>query len=153
MRIGTLAGLVLLLSAIAFAGVPTEAQVNKFVDYLESRPLSGKWASFPLSLFPTLKSQHYPWALACTGKYTNILGKGNIACIQDDGVCYFGSKCYIAKDSTTLYSAERYLFTGLDWVYQSDYIVVTDYYGKITEVLTRNSRTGPYRTVELYADQ
>jgi len=135
---------------VSYAGTPPDTAFNSLFKGLQNRPYMSQWDFFPLACFPFLTAQHHPWTANCAGNYKYVQGCGNIACLQDDGFCYIGSKRYKASDSLYLYRAEKYQYTNKDWVFVEDYVVVTDKYSKVIDVLVRYTTDGPFKKVDRY---
>jgi len=137
--------------SISFAETPSDSSFKDLIGYLKSRTYIGKWEFYPLTRFPILIAQHYPWTMGCDGNYRSVNDTGGIACLQKSGICYVGSRFFVLPDSVYLYRAEKYEYKNKDWKFLEDYVVVTDAFGTITDVLTRNTINGHFTKVELDA--
>jgi hypothetical protein len=142
-----------LLIGVSFAGTPSDTAFNDLLTGLQSRPYAAQWHFYPLAQFPYLTAQNHPWTVGCDGKYKYVMGYGNISCLENDGSCYVGSKCFKLPDSLYLYRAEKYQYVDKDWKFIEDYVIVTDKYNKIKNVLVRHTTDGPFTQVELYVPQ
>jgi hypothetical protein len=87
--------------------------------------------------------------MGCDGNYKAVDDTGGIACLQNDGICYVGSRCFVLPDSIYLYRSEKYEYKNNDWKFLEDYVVSTDVFGAITGILTRNTINGLFTRVEL----
>lgn len=143
--------LILTISSLSFSEAPSDSLFNEFLGILQKRTYTIEWEFYPLTLFPILKAQDYPWSMSCSGNYKRMKDKGNIACIQKDGTCYIGSKGLISRDSIYMYRSEKYMFDGVYWNFLKEYVIVTDFYGDIKNVLSRDSIDGHFIEVKLYA--
>lgn len=135
--------------SISFAETPSDSSFKDLIGYLKSRTYIGKWEFYPLTRFPILTAQHYPWTMGCDGNYKAVDDTGGIACLQNDGICYVGSRCFVLPDSIYLYRSEKYEYKNNDWKFLEDYVVSTDVFGAITGILTRNTINGLFTRVEL----
>ena len=142
-----------LLIGASFAGTPSDTAFNELISGLQSRSYVDTWRFYPLTQFPYLTAQNHPWTVGCDGNYKYVMGYGNISCLEKDGSCYVGSRCFKLPDSLYLYRAEKYQYVDKDWKLIEDYMIVTDKYNKIKNVLVRYTTDGPFRQVELYVPQ
>lgn len=142
-----------LIIGVSFAGTLSDTAFNELFLGLQSRPYMAQWRFYPLAQFPYLTAQNHPWTVGCDGNYKYVMGYGNIACLQDDGSCYIGSRCFKLPDSVYLYRSEKYQYVDKDWKFIEDYMIVTDKYNKIKDVLIRHTTDGLFKQIELYVPQ
>lgn len=141
----------LLFFEVSLCETPSDSSFKDLIGYLKSRTYIGKWEFYPLTRFPILTAQHYPWTIGCDRNYKAVDDTGGIACLQKGDICYVGSRCFVLPDSIYLYRSEKYEYKNNDWKFLEDYVVSTDAFGAITNVLTRNTINGFFTKVDLNA--
>ena len=109
--------------------------INAFLDNMYPQFYLNGWGFYPLTKFPYLKGEHYPWTLACEGHYKSYKAESNVVCVNNETIIV-GSKAYF-QDSLYLYRAEKFSYTRCFWLFQEEYIIIVNQYGIIMNMLTR----------------
>jgi hypothetical protein len=139
------------ICSVSIAEEPTEQAVEKLLQYYQEQNADSLWQLYPITCFPPLKGQAYPWEYECDRCYRSF-GKyrRGIVCITTKGTCYIGSKYKELSDSLFFYTVTKYSYNKRGWQFLMDYVVITNFYNKIVDVVKRNSVNEEFSKVVLY---
>ena len=114
--------------------------INAFLDDMDHQVYASSiisnihWELFPLTKFPYLKGESFPWTLTCAGHYKAYKTIDNVVCFDDETI-FIGSKAYF-QDSY-LYRAGKYHYTRCFWLFLEEHIILVNNLGVIMKIFYR----------------
>lgn len=130
--------LILVLSLLSFGSSTKDFQIHDFMDSLNRGYIDISWQFYPLTKFPYLKAQDWPWTQECAGSYLESTDPPHVTCHSNDSTDYVGLYYQDESRNFVLYKCEKFVERQDRLIGFDEFIIVTRFGSTLAIFYRRN---------------